>query len=125
MLPSPFGNKTLHSVLCRSPQHRRGAFKIPVPRIFNDHSRIFSQTVLPDDIYSQYQEEDDSFITQNIHKAEVSMCPLERAEKILRERRKAKKLGILDENSKKKSKRKVQLIADSSEEEDNDDHDFE
>lgn len=36
-------------------------------------------------------EEDDSFINNNANITEVSMCPLERAEKILKERRKAKK----------------------------------
>ena len=109
------------SFLFRSPQQRRGRFKIPAPRVFNDHSQIFSQAVLPADTYSQYQdEEDDSFITQNIHKADVSMCPLERAEKILRERRKAKKLAHLNEESKMKSKKRIQLINDSSEEEDTD-----
>lgn len=45
------------------------------------------------------------------------MCPLEKAEKILKERRRAKKLGLLQEDSVKtkvKSKRKVHIIEDSS-----------
>ncbi|XP_065369638.1 uncharacterized protein Fancm [Calliphora vicina] len=103
----------------KSPQQRRGTFKIPAPRVYNDHSRIFSQAVLPDDTYSQYLpdsfvvEEDDADVT------EVSMCPLERAEKILKERRRAKKLGLLEpENCVKKktgnTKKRIQIINDSS-----------
>ncbi|XP_037826903.1 uncharacterized protein LOC119614879 [Lucilia sericata] len=108
----------------KSPQQRRGAFKIPAPRVYNDRSRIFSQAVLPDDTYSQYLpdsfvvEEEDSFINDNADVAEVSMCPLEKAEKILKERRRAKKLGLLEEDcvqkKKTKSKKKIQIITDSS-----------
>ncbi|KAM7342429.1 FA complementation group M [Cochliomyia hominivorax] len=109
----------------KSPQQKRGAFKIPAPRVYNDHSRIFSQAVLPDDTYSQYLpdsfvvEGEDSFINDNADVTEVSMCPLEKAEKILKERRRAKKLGLLEEDKPVKTKTKtknkrIQIIESSS-----------
>lgn len=107
--------------------NRRGAFKIPAPRVYNDHSNIYSQAVLPEEVCSQYVpdsfvvDEDDSFINNNANITEVSMCPLEKAEKILKERRKAKKLAKLsgsEEQVKSKRKKKIQLIEDSSEEDD-------
>lgn len=64
-------------------------------------------------------EEDDSFINNNANITEVSMCPLERAEKILKERRKAKKNAKLAASGQtapktKGKKKKVNLIHDSS-----------
>uniref|UniRef100_A0A1I8PN99 Fanconi anemia group M protein n=1 Tax=Stomoxys calcitrans TaxID=35570 RepID=A0A1I8PN99_STOCA len=119
----------------KSPQNRRGTFKIPAPRVFNDHSHIYSQAVLPEEICSQYVpdsfvvDEDDSFITNNPNVTEVSMCPLERAEKILKERRRAKKkaklaTGQTNAKGPKQKKRKVHMIDDSSEDDDDDDIEF-
>ncbi|XP_011291940.1 uncharacterized protein LOC101889475 [Musca domestica] len=110
----------------KSPAPRRGGgFKIPAPRVYDDHSHIYSQALLPEEICSQYMpdsfvvEEDDSFINNNANITEVSMCPLERAEKILKERRKAKKNAKLAASGQtatksKGKKKKVNLIDDSS-----------
>ncbi|XP_075166283.1 FA complementation group M [Haematobia irritans] len=118
----------------KSPQNRRGAFKIPAPRVYNDHSHIYSQAVLPEDICSQYVadsfvvDEDESFINNKADVTEVSMCPLERAEKILKERRRAKKNAKLAAaagqipNTKKpqQKKRTVHIIGDSSDDDSDD-----
>ncbi|XP_061399462.1 uncharacterized protein LOC133335170 [Musca vetustissima] len=113
----------------KSPAARRGGFKIPAPRVYNDHSQIYSQALLPEEVCSQYipdsfvVDEDDSFINNNANITEVSMCPLERAEKILKERRRAKKNAKLaaanggqttNAVKSKSKKKKIHLIDDSS-----------
>lgn len=82
----------------RSPAARpRGAFKIPPPRIFNDRSEIYSQIISSDEERSQYVA--DSFLVtgsddENAEEGndnDITECPLERAERLIRERQKNKK----------------------------------
>ena len=69
--------------------------------------------------------EADENISEENQSAEVSMCPLERAEKILKERKKAKRLLAKAEmklitspsTSKHRKRRKINRVMDSSDEE--------
>lgn len=80
--------------------------------------------MIPDETYSQYLpdsfvvDEEDCTVNNN---AEVSLCPLERAEQILKERRRARKLSILENKANKgrpKTRAKLQRIENSSEDDD-------
>ncbi|XP_023162300.2 uncharacterized protein LOC111593642 isoform X2 [Drosophila hydei] len=75
----------------RSPVHRPGAFKMPAPRRFDEES-IYSQPVEPEP--SQYYPcsfvvNDDSAVNEEAHN--ISECPLERAERILKEQRRQRR----------------------------------
>ncbi|XP_037947828.1 Fanconi anemia group M protein [Teleopsis dalmanni] len=70
----------------KSPVINRGGFKLPAQRVFNDESHIFSQAV-PEEP-SHYEK--DSFVVDEEeadNNKDTSLCPLERAEKILKQRR--------------------------------------
>lgn len=71
---------------------RPGAFKMPAQRVYQDESYIYSQPV---DEPSQYMP--CSFIVDEVddattnHSHDISECPLERAERILKEQRKQRR----------------------------------
>ncbi|XP_067627008.1 DEAD-box ATP-dependent DNA helicase Fancm [Eurosta solidaginis] len=103
----------------KSPTHvPRGAFKIPVPRKFNDHSKIYSQAVP----VAESQYVCDSFV---VHEEDIkdsstqlrdqTMSPLERAERILKERRRARRK--FKEVAKIQRRRRICEPVDSSDEE--------
>ncbi|XP_068145713.1 DEAD-box ATP-dependent DNA helicase Fancm [Drosophila tropicalis] len=76
----------------RSPLQRPGAFKMPAQRVYQDESYIYSQPV---DEPSQYMP--CSFIVDEVNDTtatnshDISECPLERAERILKEQRKQRR----------------------------------
>ncbi|XP_034478226.1 ATP-dependent DNA helicase MPH1 [Drosophila innubila] len=75
----------------RSPLQRPGAFKIPAPRVYHDEY-IYSQPVEeePSQYYpSSFIANDDSS-AQEAH--DISECPLERAERILKEQRRERRM---------------------------------
>lgn len=102
-----------------SVNNRLGLFKIPDAQKYRNITNIFSQMPEQDDTYA---EQNDSFVVEEGAELDVEeeLCPLERAEAILRERRKKKlkqkseQKGISLENG---TKRKVYLIEDSSDDE--------
>ncbi|KAH8326676.1 hypothetical protein KR067_011774 [Drosophila pandora] len=103
----------------RSPIQRPGAFKMPAPRAYLNDSQIFSQPV-EDDI-SQYLPgsfiiDDDTSTTER--GLDVSECPLEKAERILKERRRQRRLGIQPPDPPPNKRRRVQTISTSSDEDD-------
>ncbi|KAH8277300.1 hypothetical protein KR026_008865 [Drosophila bipectinata] len=103
----------------RSPIQRPGAFKMPAPRAYHNDSQIFSQPV-EDDI-SQYLPgsfivDDDTSTTER--GLDVSECPLEKAERILKERRRQRRLGILPPDPPPNKRRRVQTLSTSSDEDD-------
>ncbi|KAH8317125.1 hypothetical protein KR074_001257 [Drosophila pseudoananassae] len=103
----------------RSPIPRPGAFKMPAPRTYHNDSQIFSQPV-EDDI-SQYLPgsfvvDDDTSTTER--GLDVSECPLEKAERILMERRRQRRLGILPPDPPPNKRRRVQTLSTSSDEDD-------
>lgn len=92
--------------IIRSPATRpRGAFKIPAPRSYNDQSRIYSQVVLSEEECSQYvadsfvvhgsDDDRDAVAKQKQEEMDLTECPLERAERIIKERSKLKKIQKL------------------------------
>uniref|UniRef100_B3NZZ7 GG24642 n=1 Tax=Drosophila erecta TaxID=7220 RepID=B3NZZ7_DROER len=102
----------------KSPIQRPGAFKMPPPRVFRDESHIFSQPV--EDDSSQYMQcsfivDDESSTIEQGH--DVSECPLEKAERILKERRKQRRLGKVPPAATNK-RRRLQTISTSSDEDD-------
>ncbi|XP_037729849.1 uncharacterized protein LOC119560461 isoform X2 [Drosophila subpulchrella] len=102
----------------KSPIHRPGAFKMPPSRVYRDESHIFSQPVQDDS--SQYLQcsfvvDDDSSTIERGH--DVSECPLEQAERILKERRKQRRLGKLPPEPANK-RRRLQTMSTSSDEDD-------
>ncbi|XP_017007651.2 DEAD-box ATP-dependent DNA helicase Fancm [Drosophila takahashii] len=100
----------------KSPIQRPGAFKMPPPRVFRDESHIFSQPVADDS--SQYLQ--CSFINDDESSTidrDVSECPLEKAERILKERRKQRRLGKLLPAPANK-RRRLQTMSTSSDEDD-------
>ncbi|XP_033164467.1 Fanconi anemia group M protein [Drosophila mauritiana] len=102
----------------KSPIQRPGAFKMPPPRVFRDESHIFSQPV--EDDSSQYMQcsfivDDESSTIDRGH--DVSECPLEKAERILKERRKQRRLGKVPPAPVNK-RRRLQTISTSSDEDD-------
>ncbi|KAH8357172.1 hypothetical protein KR084_005731 [Drosophila pseudotakahashii] len=101
----------------KSPIQRPGAFKMPPPRVYRDDSHIFSQPV--EDDSSQYLG---SFIVDDESSTiergrDVSECPLEKAERILKERRKQRRLGKLLPAPANK-RRRLQTMSTSSDEDD-------
>ncbi|XP_055906206.1 Fanconi anemia group M protein [Eupeodes corollae] len=94
----------------------RGAFKIPERRTYNDASKIFSQR-LPQDNGSYVA---DSFVVISDDESEVdrSMCPLERAEEILRMKRRKKRKAMQEEVPQPAKKKRVLRIHNSSEDDD-------
>ncbi|EDW10587.1 uncharacterized protein Dmoj_GI18468 [Drosophila mojavensis] len=109
----------------RSPVHRPGAFKIPAPRRFDDEF-IYSQPVeLEPSQYlpSSFVVNDDSAVKEDSHN--VSECPLERAERILKEQRRQRRRqreggGVPEPTTvaARSKRRRIQTISDSSEEDD-------
>ncbi|KAH8383181.1 hypothetical protein KR009_007167 [Drosophila setifemur] len=102
----------------RSPIQRPGAFKMPATRAYRDDSLIFSQPV--EDDASQYLPcsfivDDDSSAMEGGH--DVSECPLEKAERILKERRRQRRLG-LEPPAPVNKRRRVQTLSTSSDEDD-------
>uniref|UniRef100_A0A6P4E7G9 Uncharacterized protein LOC108037354 isoform X1 n=1 Tax=Drosophila rhopaloa TaxID=1041015 RepID=A0A6P4E7G9_DRORH len=102
----------------KSPVQRPGAFKMPPPRVYRDESHIFSQPV--EDDSSQYMQ--CSFIVDDESSAiesgrDVFECPLEKAERILKERRKLRRQGKLQQEPLNK-RRRLQTMSTSSDEED-------
>ncbi|EDW96282.1 uncharacterized protein Dyak_GE25739 [Drosophila yakuba] len=102
----------------KSPIQRPGAFKMPPPRVFRDESHIFSQPV--EDDSSQYMQcsfivDDESSTIERGH--DVSECPLEKAERILKERRKQRRLGKAPPAPANK-RRRLQTMSTSSDEDD-------
>ncbi|KAH8384522.1 hypothetical protein KR200_003494 [Drosophila serrata] len=100
----------------RSPIQRPGAFKMPAPKVYRDESHIFSQPVEAE--ASQYLPcsfivDDDSSTIQD-----VSECPLEKAERILKERRRQRRLGNLQPVAPVNKRRRVQTLSTSSDEDD-------
>ncbi|XP_017081991.2 LOW QUALITY PROTEIN: uncharacterized protein LOC108115178 [Drosophila eugracilis] len=101
----------------KSPIQRPGAFKMPPPRVYRDESHIFSQPF--EDDSSQYMQcsfvvDDESSTIERGH--DVSECPLEKAERILKERRKQRRLAkLIPEPANKR--RRLQIISTSSDEE--------
>ncbi|KAH8264301.1 hypothetical protein KR038_006360 [Drosophila bunnanda] len=100
----------------RSPIQRPGAFKMPAPKVYRDESHIFSQPV--DSESSQYLPcsfivDDDCSTIQD-----VSECPLEKAERILKERRRQRRLGIVQPVVPANKRRRVQTMSTSSDEDD-------
>ncbi|KAH8242761.1 hypothetical protein KR032_001877 [Drosophila birchii] len=100
----------------RSPIQRPGAFKMPAPKVYRDESHIFSQPVEAES--SQYLPcsfivDDDSSTIQD-----VSECPLEKAERILKERRRQRRLGNLQPVAPANKRRRVQTMSTSSDEDD-------
>ncbi|XP_017105264.2 DEAD-box ATP-dependent DNA helicase Fancm [Drosophila bipectinata] len=103
----------------RSPIQRPGAFKMPAPRAYHNDSQIFSQPV--EDDTSQYLAgsfivDDDTSTTER--GLDVSECPLEKAERILKERRRQRRLGILPPDPPPNKRRRVQTLSTSSDEDD-------
>ncbi|KAL7736435.1 hypothetical protein ACLKA6_019644 [Drosophila palustris] len=106
----------------RSPLQRPGAFKIPAPRVYHDES-IYSQPVEaePSQYYpSSFIANDDS-AAQEAH--DISECPLERAERILKEQRRERRLRKRGGSSAPalaivvpKKRRAIHIIDDSSDE---------
>ncbi|KAH8298497.1 hypothetical protein KR044_007748 [Drosophila immigrans] len=110
----------------RSPIQRPGVFKIPAPRVYHDES-IYSQPVEVES--SQYYP--CSFIandesTSVVEPHDVSECPLERAERILKEERRERRLlkraaapasGPVGRVVPKR-RRAIHVIEDSSDEDD-------
>lgn len=75
----------------RSPLQRPGAFKIPAPRVYHDEY-IYSQPMEeePSQYYpSSFIANDDSS-AHEVH--DISECPLERAERILKEQRRERRM---------------------------------
>ncbi|XP_017035935.1 DEAD-box ATP-dependent DNA helicase Fancm [Drosophila kikkawai] len=100
----------------RSPIQRPGAFKMPAPKVYRDESHIFSQPVEAE--ASQYLPcsfivDDDSSTIQD-----VSECPLEKAERILKERRRQRRLGNLQPVAPANKRRRIQTMSTSSDEDD-------
>lgn len=92
---------------------------MPAPRAYLNDSQIFSQPV-EDDI-SQYLPgsfivDDDTSTTER--GLDVSECPLEKAERILKERRRQRRLGIQPPDPPPNKRRRVQTISTSSDEDD-------
>ncbi|XP_033244408.1 Fanconi anemia group M protein isoform X3 [Drosophila miranda] len=102
----------------RSPVQRPGAFKIPARRVYHDESLIFSQAVEAE--ASQYMPSSfvvaDESLTHEKH--DVSECPLERAERILKERRRQRRLGVELPPAPSNKRRRVHTIASSSDDDD-------
>ncbi|XP_053966304.1 uncharacterized protein LOC128868344 isoform X1 [Anastrepha ludens] len=102
----------------KSPKHLpRGAFKIPAFREFNDQSQIYSQAAPLEE--SQYVC--DSFVVNeddegSIELHDQTVCPLERAERILKERRRRSK--EFKSVAKIQRRRRIVKPAESSEDED-------
>ncbi|XP_017057211.1 uncharacterized protein LOC108098648 [Drosophila ficusphila] len=102
----------------KSPVQRPGAFKMPPPRVYRDESHIFSQQV--EDDSSQYLQcsfivGDESLAAEKSR--DVSECPLEKAERILKERRKQRRLGK-QPAAPANRRRRLQTISSSSDEDD-------
>lgn len=109
--------------LLRSPINR-GAFKIPPPKVFNDRSLIFSQMEPPTN--SQYEL--DSFVVNEVEAKRKrnqnvetqAMSPLERAERILKQRRREKRtakymeLANISPPPSKKQKTRIYKVCNSS-----------
>ncbi|EDX12077.1 Fanconi anemia group M protein homolog [Drosophila simulans] len=111
-------NHAIYLRALKSPIQRPGAFKMPPPRVFRDESHIFSQPV--EDDSSQYMQcsfivDDESSTIERGH--DVSECPLEKAERILKERRKQRRLGKVPPAPVNK-RRRLQTISTSSDEDD-------
>lgn len=104
----------------RSPNKR--PFKIPAPRVYNDMSRIFSQAVPRYEGDSVYKE--DSFVISSdeevVEEPMSQECPLERAEAILKARRREKRKNKNNGNFevKRRNARKNRILENSSDEED-------
>ncbi|KAH8271413.1 hypothetical protein KR018_009217 [Drosophila ironensis] len=102
----------------KSPINRPGAFKMPAPRVYRNDSQIFSQAVETD--ASQYLPS--SFIVADESSEtghDVSECPLEKAERILKERRRQRRRGQLPPADPPPNKRRrVQMLSTSSDEDD-------
>ncbi|KAH8292017.1 hypothetical protein KR054_003524 [Drosophila jambulina] len=100
----------------RSPIQRPGAFKMPAPKVYRDESHIFSQPVEAES--SQYLPcsfiVDDNSVTIQ----DVSECPLEKAERILKERRRQRRLGNLQPTAPANKRRRVRTMSTSSDEDD-------
>ncbi|KAH8355362.1 hypothetical protein KR093_011718 [Drosophila rubida] len=109
----------------RSPIQRPGAFKIPAPRVYHDAS-IYSQPVEaePSQYYpSSFIANDDSTAAAEAH--DISECPLERAERILKQQRRERRLlkrGAAAAPALArvvpKRRRAIHVLDDSSEEDD-------
>ncbi|XP_064536170.1 uncharacterized protein Fancm isoform X1 [Drosophila montana] len=100
----------------KSPVHRPGAFKMPAPRAFHDES-IFSQPVEAEP--SQYYP--CSFVVSDESEADekhdLSECPLERAERILKEQRRQRRRGApIDQKPPvvRSKRRRIHTLSDSS-----------
>ncbi|SPP80367.1 ATP-dependent DNA helicase MPH1 isoform X2 [Drosophila guanche] len=102
----------------RSPVQRPGAFKIPARRVYHDESHIFSQAVETE--ASQYMPSsfvvDDDTLSHEKH--DISECPLERAERILKERRRQRRLGIEVPPPASNKRRRVHRVESSSDDDD-------
>ncbi|XP_060659310.1 uncharacterized protein LOC132793413 [Drosophila nasuta] len=109
----------------RSPIQRPGAFKIPAPRVYHDES-IYSQPVdvEPSQYYPcSFIANDESTTVVDAH--DVSECPLERAERILKEERRERRLlkrgaaaAPIVGRVVPKRRRAIHVIEDSSDEDD-------
>ncbi|KAH8416002.1 hypothetical protein KR222_006323 [Zaprionus bogoriensis] len=106
----------------RSPLQRPGAFKLPAPRVYDDES-IYSQPVEAEP--SQYYP--CSFIANDESTAneqhDISECPLERAERILKERRRQRRRAAAPIATvvNRGKRRRIQTLQDSSDDDDDDD----
>ncbi|ALC41120.1 CG7922 [Drosophila busckii] len=101
----------------RSPIKRAGAFKILEPRTY-DVSQIYSQAVEAEP--SQYLPcsfiaDEESALLEQAH--DISECPLERAERILKEQRRQRKRDKA-EGATQPKRRRIQTIVDSSDDDD-------
>lgn len=90
-------------VICRSPHNAYGAYRMPAVRPPMNRSDIFSQFVpadndqYSDDSFVVHEDDDDANEAKSkpLEEQRLSQLdPLERAELILRQRRRAKRLGI-------------------------------
>ncbi|XP_030383173.1 ATP-dependent DNA helicase MPH1 [Scaptodrosophila lebanonensis] len=109
----------------RSPVRRPGAFKIPARRVYNDESHIYSQQrelepsqYIPSSFIVDEAETDISARETR----DVSECPLERAERILKEerrqKRRLKRFGSPQPRPQQSKRRRVQPMANSSSDDD-------
>lgn len=88
---------------------------MPAPKVYRDESHIFSQPVDEESQYlpCSFIADDDSSTIQD-----VSECPLEKAERILKERRRQRRLGNLQPVAPTNKRRRVQTMSTSSDEDD-------
>uniref|UniRef100_A0A1A9Z0H2 Fanconi anemia group M protein n=1 Tax=Glossina pallidipes TaxID=7398 RepID=A0A1A9Z0H2_GLOPL len=117
---SSIHTKAMYLRSLKSPIRQRGAFKIPAPRVYDDDAFIFSQPL--SQTCSQYIS--DSFVVDDNLGAETTdqtLCPLEKAEKLLEEKRrkgKRKHASVVDVNSMPKKRRiRTYVIDDNTSEE--------